>query len=198
MKRPIQHDTGFTLLEVLVALVVLGLVITGLGQGLRFGLDATVRQERQSIERGDLDAVDRLLRRLVTQIDPGTERDPALLAGTPAALAFTTDLGAAASALSTSRANVRLAVEASQLVLRWQPAIHAVRLTPPPQPEQAVLLDGIQRIDLAYFGSVGSTPPTWNTTWQERTPPLLIRIRLVFPQPTRHWPDIIAAPATPR
>lgn len=191
-----RRDAGFTLLEVLVALVVLGLVVTGLGQGLRFGLDATARQERIATERGDLDAVDRLLRALVLQIDPGTEREPALLKGDAASVSFTTDLGAAASALSTSRAEVRLAVEGQRLVLRWQPAIHAVRLAPAPPPGQVSLLDGVQRLDLAYWGATDEGPPAWHDAWQARFVPLLVRVRLVFPPGSaRRWPDIVAAPA---
>ena len=194
-----RRQAGFTLLEILVALVVLGLVVAGLSQGLRFGLRATARQERLAAERGDLDAVDRLLRRLVAQMDPGTSRTPGIAIGEAGAVTFTTDLGAAASALATTQAEVRLGVEGSALVLRWRPAPHAVRLVPPEPPRREVLLDGLQRLDLAYWGQAGDGPPAWQGAWQQPALPLLIRIRLVFAAGSgQHWPDIVAGPARPR
>ena len=198
-----KRDAGFTLLEILVALVVLGFVVAGLSQGLRFGLRATERMERLSVERGDLDAVDRLLRRLVTQMDPGTARTPSAIAGDQASLAFPTDLGAAASALATTHADVLLQAQAGRLVLRWRPTPHVVPLVPPPPPQDTVLLDGIDRIELSYWGAAGEAPPAWRSEWNQKTLPLLVRIRLVFPPAsppasTRHWPDIVAAPARPR
>ena len=193
------RERGFTLLEVLVALVVLGFVVAGLGEGLRFGLRATERQERFAAEHGDIEAVDGLLRRLVTQMDPGTSRTPAKLVGNASAVAFTTDLGSAASALATTQADVRLAVEAGRLVLSWRPVLHAVRFTPAPPPERAVLLERVEGMSLSYWGAEDGQSPGWRGTWSQNTLPLMVRIRLMFPDGSgRHWPDIVAGPARVR
>ena len=193
-----KRHAGFTLLEILVALVVLGFVIAGLSQGLRFGLRATERQERMSAEQGDLQAVDRLLRRLITQMDPGTARTPASAVGTSESLSFSTDLGAAADALATTTATVRLAAEEGKLVLRWRTDRHVIRFTPPPAPERTVVFDGLDRLELAYWGATDGQAAAWHQAWRQKTLPLLVRIRLVFPaQSGRRWPDIVAAPATP-
>lgn len=196
--KPTRRDRGFTLLEMLVALVVLGFVVAGLSQGLRFGLRATDRQERQSAERGDLDAIDRLLRRLIVQMEPGTSREPNPVIGDSNAVAFTTDLGDAARALATSQAEVRLAIESGRLVMAWRPFVHAQRLTPAPPPQRTVLLEGLDRIELAYWGREGDEPAAWRSAWQQKALPTLIRIRLIFqPGANRRWPDIVAAPARP-
>lgn len=193
-----RRERGFTLLEMLVALVVLGFVVAGLSQGLRFGLRATVRQERQSAERGDLDAVDRALRRLINQMEPGTSREPNLVLGEAAAVAFTTDLGDAARALATSQAEIRLSVENGRLVMAWRPFVHALRLAPAPPPQRTVLLDGLDRIEFSYWGQAGEGQAAWSSVWQQKALPALIRIRLVFqPGSTRRWPDIVAGPARP-
>ena len=194
-----SRDRGFTLLEVLVALVVLGFVAAGLAQGLRFGLQATDRLDRQSMQRGDIEAVDRLLRRLITQMDPGTSRTPNRAIGMPGSFAFTTDLGAAAGALGTTAARVTLRVDSGTLALAWRAAPHVTPLAAPPPPETRPLLDGIARLELAYWSAPPNAAPAWSSSWDQPTLPLLVRIRLIFPVGSnRHWPDIVAAPIMPK
>jgi general secretion pathway protein J len=56
------------------------------------------------------------------------------------------------------------------------------------------LIDGIQGIELAYFGSVaGDREPRWLPQWPSATNmPSLIRVRVNFPpDDPRVWPDLI-------
>lgn len=196
--KPGNSERGFTLLELLVALVLLGFVMTGVAQGLRFGLRATERQEQLAAQRGDMDAVDRLLRRLVAQMDPGTSRTPPVVLGDAGALSFTTDLGAAAGALNTTIADVRISVQDGRLLLRWRPAPHVARTAAPAAFSDVVVLEGVEAIAFQYWGSVGDAPSAWQNQWRERALPRLVRIRLVFsPGSARRWPDIVAAPVRP-
>ena len=192
---------GFTLLEVLVALVVLGFVMAGLSQGTRFGLRAWGAQSRLIDARGELDAVDRTLRRLVEGMDPGGPNQDPLIEGAADTLAFTSELPAAAAA-ATRRADVALLVDAGgRLVLRWTPRLNAVRFGPPPPPEEAELLRGVAGVDLAYWPRPTPDAPAagWRGGWTEKALPALVRIRLVFPPGDgRRWPDIVAAPMRER
>ncbi len=193
----IVRTAGFTLLEVLVALVVLGFLMVGLSQGVRFGLAAWGTQARIIDRRGDLDAVDRTLRRLVQQMDPGTRSDPPTIAGTEARLMFTSALPMTADAES---ADMLLAMDAGhRLLLRWTPHLHAKRTSPPPPPRSEVLLSGIERLQLAYWragpAGAGSAGAGWVRAWDARSLPALVRIRVLFPpRDHRHWPDLVAAP----
>ncbi len=188
------REAGFTLLEVLVALSVLGFLVLGLTQGTRYGLRAWDRQARLIAERGDLDAVDRVLRRLVEQMDPGSRTEAPRILGGAGALEFTTDLGPAAGALGTREADVRLSAEDGRLLLRWRPHLHAVRLGPPPPPTDTELLRGVERLELSYWGE-----GAWRSAWNEARPPELVRLRLRFPAgDARRWPDIVAAPLRER
>lgn len=190
------RQAGFTLLEVLVALVVLGFVVAGLTQGTRFGLQALDRQAAQAATVGELEAVDRVLRRLVAGMDAGNARDPPAVEGERDALRMVTDLGGAAAALGSGAAEVRLLVDVGRLTLRWTPARHVTPLGPPPPPRRAVLLDGVAGLEIAYWGPADEegASPGWQAAWARPSLPALIRFRLVFPPGSaRRWPDIVAA-----
>ncbi len=64
------RQAGFTLLEMLVALVVLGFLMIGLTQGVRAGLALWDAQTRRVGETAELDATARTLRRLLSGIAP--------------------------------------------------------------------------------------------------------------------------------
>ena len=75
MRRP----AGFTLLEILVALAVLGFLLLGLTQGARFGLAAWDSQARLLDRTGDLQVADRTLRRILSRLVPlDDDRRPGL------------------------------------------------------------------------------------------------------------------------
>jgi general secretion pathway protein J len=192
-----MSERGFTLLEILVALVVMGFLMIGLSQGTRFGLQALAMQSRDIDRYGDLDAVDRTTRRLIARMDPGSATRNATLRGTASSVAFTSDLPMAASGGSASRADMLLIVDAShRLTLRWTPHLHATRFGPAPRPQEAELLQGVDRIEFGYWQTGGSN---WQAAWTGRDLPALIRLRIVFPtQDPRSWPDIVAAPLLDR
>lgn len=191
-------DAGFTLLELLVALVVLGFILAGLSQGVRYGLRATDVQARTLAEQGELDAVDRALRRLIEQMDPSSARDGPGLRGGAARMVFASELPEAAVTQSggqpTRRAEVSLGVDgARRLVLRAVPRPAGKPFGPPPPPLETELLRGVDRIELAYWPR--GPAPRWTGAWTADSLPLLIRLRVVFPPgDRRRWPDIVAAP----
>jgi len=187
-------NAGFTLLETLVSLVVVGLILSGLAQGFRFGIAAWDAQSRLLAAGGDLDSVDRGLRRLVARMDPaGDEAHPPLLGG-PASMSFTAPLPEEAAVPGTRRAAMRLALEGDRLVLTWAPAPHATPLAPVRTSETEVLR-GVVRLELAYFGQAGQAPPAWRNTWTAPRLPDLVRVHIAFRAgDPRHWADIVEAP----
>ncbi len=195
-RRPnAQGDAGFTLLEVMVSLVILGFVVAGLAQGLRFGLSAWDRQARAIDHDGALDATDRTLRTLLAGMAPSVDASVPAILGTQNQLAFTATLPASAPAVPTRVADIVLGVDdAHALVLRWVPHLHAA-LFAPPAGQQAVLLPGVAGITFAYYrvpsaGQQGG----WVAQWAGVDPPLLVRVHIGFLDPAQHWPDLIVAP----
>lgn len=184
-----MRQAGFTLLELLVGLVVLGFIMAGLTQGVRYGLRAADAQSRLVDGRSELDSVDRALRRLLTQADPGSGRTGPTLRGTEGRIEFVSALPDAAAALPDQPASMALGLAGNRLLLRWSPRLHAKRLEPAAPPRETELLRGVRQIELAYWGS------GWQRGWDQAVLPGLIRLRITFPPgDPRHWPDIVAAP----
>jgi general secretion pathway protein J len=170
-------QAGFTLLETLVALVVLGFLVTGLVQGLRLGVFAWQTQTRKLSEQADVDASDRTLRSLIGRMDPGgfSPQRPTFT-GNARGLAFTTTLPDAAGLLAVQDADVTLGVsEDHEMQLLWLPH-YRNRIGPPPLPDRVVLRHDVDHLEVAYW----QAPKTgWQEEWIERALPKLIRIRVV-------------------
>src|SRR5262245_45925443 len=73
-----SRQSGFTLLELLVALAVFGLLVVGLSRSVRTGLDLWRAQSRQLGTTAEVDAAARTLRTLLASlpISPGVAADP--------------------------------------------------------------------------------------------------------------------------
>ena len=68
---------GFTLLEVLIALTVLGFLFAGLAQGVQFGLLAWATEAHLTSGNDDFNVLDNTLRHLIEVADPGDDLDSA-------------------------------------------------------------------------------------------------------------------------
>jgi prepilin-type N-terminal cleavage/methylation domain-containing protein len=187
---------GFTLLEVLVALAVLGLLAVALSQGVHFGVLAWRDEARRSVTADDLATLDGTLRRLIEGIDPGDDLDPAPVTATRDRLECITRLVGVDGPVPARRMQAVLLVDRNhRLVLRWRQYPRATRIGDPLPLTETELLRGISRIELAFQREDGR----WLGTWQSPDPPALVRIRLRFePNDTQRWPDIVAAPRRDR
>ncbi len=191
---------GFTLLEVLAALAVLGLLLAGLSQGMQFGLRAWDMQARDVAWRNDIEAADRSIRLVIGRLRSAAElRDRPALIGGPQSCELVTLLPPHATDLAGPVA-ARLEVDAAhRLVLRWLPEPHVTWFGPPAPPQEAVLLDRVERVEFAYWKQQAGGGGGWQRAWGEAEPPSLVRLRIVFPRgDARRWPDIVAAPRLDR
>lgn len=194
MSRLASRASGFTLLEVLVTLVVLGLLLVTLTEGTRVGLRAWAMDGRVADRVNGLETTDRALRQLIERALPQDQRsNDGGLVGDAHTLSFTTTLPEGYGARSTHEADVSLRVSSNhRLELLWRP--HYSRwIVRPPAPSVIPLVDGVERLDIGYLqpGSQGR----WSATWPKRSLPPLVRLSIVFPAgDERHWPDIVIAP----
>jgi general secretion pathway protein J len=191
-----SNQKGFTLLEVLVSLVLLGLLLAALGQGLRFGLSAWELQKKAVDRTESLEATDRALRLLIEGMDPGViggVQPPVV--GRQDRMSFVAPLPAAVAI--DRRAEMTLIVaDQGRLVLRWRAHRHEKPFGALPRETDALLLEGVERLELAYWKPRGRNfDGGWVDEWAQPGLPGLVRIRLHFGEKDpRHWPDIVVAP----
>ena len=190
-----HRSAGFTLMETLVSLIVLGFIIGGLAQGMRFGVSVWDRQVRTIDRDSALDSTDRVLRMLLSRMAPGDDPQVPAIDGDAERLSFTADLPVNAPASPMRLADVTLDESADdRLVLRWTTHLHARRLVRP-LVQRSILLSGVRRLRFAYFRpQTAHDAAGWVTSWQSANPPELVRMHIEFLDRSRHWPDVIVAP----
>ena len=196
-----HRQSGFTLLELLVALTVLGFLVVALNQGVRTGLEFWGVQNRQIARTAELDTTARVLRALLSGIpilpsataNPGGPTVAPSFAGKADELTFVGDLpnGLGGSQL----ADIKLTLHGQRLVLVWSPHRHELAGAKPAATETA-LMSGVDRLQLAYWGPPSpGAPERWLAEWDGPPLPKLIRVRLILVKgDNRPWPDLIAAP----
>jgi general secretion pathway protein J len=196
-------ESGFTLAELLVALLILSLMAGMLAGGIGVAGAITTRQ-RTSTE--ELDAVvnaQRLLAaRLATLVPvPRFDAGGAVVNvnGTARAFRFVAPAPPGAEP-DTLRHYWLRQTEAGDLVLQSASIRHRdIDLNDPaaPQWETLSLLSGVAAVRLAYFGEDRMNPGRrWLGFWRDRQqPPELIRVSVDFaPADRRRWPDLVVRP----
>ncbi len=170
-----RPDSGFTLLEMLVSIAILGLILVALTSGVRFAGDAWTLQQERSARRGDADAVQHALRQMLQSASG--------IRGSDQALAFTGKLPAALA--REGLFDITLSGSDNRLTLSW----HAHSKVAPPDQGEAVLLDRATDFQLSYY----KPPNGWQPVTKAKEPPSLVKIRLRLPG-GRQWPALIVAP----
>lgn len=196
------RTAGFTLLEVLVSLVLLGFVLVALAGGIQFGARAWNAQETREAKGAELDAVYKLLRRLIVDARPlalitnGSPGIPLYMNGQPNGMSFVSDLPEAIG--RGGNYDVVLALGGDgRLVLRWRPHMRTAPGGSAPSYEETELIRGVEALEIRYFAPPSAGQESgWLSEWRRPTAlPALVQVKLRFAKgDSRHWTNLVVAP----
>lgn len=202
--NPIRRSQGFTLLELLIGMTLVGFILSLLFAGLNLGTRSWEAGEQRMVTSSRQAVVVDFIRRAIEQTYPLRwrvgEEDRLAFAGEAESLRFvgTVAMHDGASGNHLIALDLVDGETGRDLVMRWQlPDPGAPGFEPIEQAEPKVLIKAVQEMALAYFGAQSETEdPAWHDQWiDQKTPPELIRLQLTM-ENGETWPDIVAAPRT--
>jgi general secretion pathway protein J len=207
-------ERGFTLLELLVAITLLGILMAALLGGLRLGARVWETGEERLDAVARVQVVQDFLRQRLTEALPfevavlaESGRSQFAFDGATDEMRFAGNLpeqlGAGVFLMQLTLAAGGADGRRRDLVLRWQPLeLEDVPVEDPPEPEERILLAGVEGLELAYFGTLDPREaPDWWPQWsnEQGAFPGLIRIQVVFAEDDlRRWPELVVHPMVDR
>ena len=186
---------GFTLVELLIAIALFGLILTGLYSGLRMATRASDAGEAHATDSDELRAVMGFLRFELGQVYPLVFSDEddqqVIFEGEPDRLMFVARLpqhrGVEGAYL------ISLVADQDRLVLRY-------RLTKPDRQylfesgdtgKEVVLVPGVENVGFSYYGKRGRSARFYSRWDDPERLPKLLRMRIRPKGRGVHWPDLI-------
>lgn len=191
-QRPTANsgEAGYTLVELLIVLTLLGVLSLLLVSGLNFGVRAWELGEGSSLAVREVATAQARLRRALTEAYPSLDTtDPthphvAFEGGKESANFIAPDR------LTTNAGRARITIEMSDgaLVLRARDELAVDGTT-----RDEVLLRNVAGLSFAYLGADGAS---WANEWREQTRlPRLIRLTVTFAHGDRRtWSPFVVAP----
>lgn len=200
---PSRRDSGFTLLELLVALVLLGMVSTlGFG-GLRLGMNALAKAP---VTPSEVPVLQRMVRGWLAQAAPvllgnGGPDSTVAFVGEPDRIVWTGPLPERFAAPGLNRIAMALerTEEGGELTMTWRPHRPDEPMNGPgdgPLAEGAAggsrpVLTGVSGLRFRYFGAErDGDPPDWTDRWDgRRVLPRMVEVSVDLPAADRRvWP----------
>ncbi len=186
---------GFTLMEVMIALVLISLVMAMLFAGLRSVARSWDAAEARTSDGSQIRAVEEFLRAKLRQswsVQVRHDRGAfSAFSGDSEQLRFVAPMMNQLGPPGLYLVEIRL--EKDVLSLRLAPYDHEVGEDALDESESYPLIEGVNKFEVGYYGALDRTQdPEWVEEWQEQpNPPLMVRIAV-----QRHgvnWPELVVA-----
>lgn len=206
MTGPKPHGTeaGFTLVELLVVITLVGLISVALFGGLRFGIRVWEVGAYRSERLAEIEIAQSLFRRLLRRaILTANAKGDITFEGDEEGLQFTAPAPAqfGLGGIYLFEIVTERAEKGDDLVLRWQ----LFRADDEDEPfgedsESRVLIEGIEGLTIGYFGVLDSLgrpeEPDWESNWKDADIlPQMVSFTIAFDrEDDRVWPELNIAP----
>lgn len=193
---------GFTLVELLVAITLVGLMTVVLFGGLRFGTRASNAVAARTDRVAEIATIYDFMQSELTDARALASSGDTATAlpnfdGEPDSLSF---IAVPPPYLAIGGFHLlHVALEGNQpprrLTVTWQPVPRGALSAPATTLQPSVVLEKIRSVEFGYFGVFDQNrPPEWQNRWSDRTAlPLLVRLRIVWADGSRA-PDLVVAP----
>jgi general secretion pathway protein J len=190
------HHRGFTLIEMLVALALMGLIAVILITSLQIGGHTWQRVMRAASSTEDIAQAQETLRLRLSSLYPVDRADasrPGFLSSNGASLEFS---GAAPDSTADGILRYQIAVSATSGALEvrsWPDQDHLEGLSHDSKPE--ALLSHVASMAVQFWLKPDAAPGRWVGRWDSKEIPRLIRIDVAFSADgKRRWPPLYIEP----
>lgn len=183
-----RGQRGFTLIEVVLAMVLLGAIMLMIYNGLSFALRSWDAADTNGRRVADRRLAENFLRRELTELFPMRFKDPLQLKmafeGGADRIRFVSARPPGIQMGGLSLVSVELRDDRERrtrdlVMFRAMPDDEAKDFGPLEKAESHLLLAGVERVEFAYFGSENEfVEPKWYDTWQYPKVPNLVRMRV--------------------
>lgn len=192
-----EQEAGFTLLELLIATALLGLLSLVLLGSAQFGVQVWARSEgaisgSNSVRRVQITLSEELARAYPLFVGSATSGAHIDFDGASDRLTFLAPDHTLRGAMARTSIMTEEGEEGTNLV-----STSALELSAGSPSDKTVLFRGVKSLSLSYFGSDrDGEHPSWRNDWRGKTKlPSLIRIRIAFVDKQKaSWPDLVVAP----
>ncbi len=181
------QSSGYSLVELVVVMLLLGMIALACESGLHFGTQVWSHTETRAQSEGQVVSSQTILRALLAHILPRAKGDDITFEGEPTAISFDVVPPQAFQAGGTAHAQLRIvsSQNAAQLVLEMQ------SIAAPAFKRRAILDGDVGLMRFAYLDASGQSQ-TWLSYWRDRNRlPAAIRISTAD---TKTWPTLIVRP----
>jgi general secretion pathway protein J len=189
----ITTDAGFTLLELLVALLLFSIISGLLYSGLSFSMKSLSAAEKRSYEVNHVLAIQAFMRSKVATIrliNSNPLDGEAAFKGQQHQLEFVSDVPQSVTSGGLAFYQISLNDNSQKPALQVSLANYPKDDTL----QEDIAIEGISEFTLMYFGKrVGEQENTWHEQWQEKNHlPLLVKIEMGTPAGL-NWPAQVVA-----
>ncbi len=202
MFSPRQKDTGFTLIEVLVAISLLSLILVLLFNTLFTTSRSWHLGQTKINTNNDLRIASGFIRKYINQAVPIQWQDNGkkqlLFFGNEHEITFVTNLPSHRGGGGLYLVSLRSSEgQSKHLMIQYQYAdtgqINSIINSK--QNDETILIENIEQLEFSYFGKKEQKDdPDWHSDWNDALlMPELVRCRLSQKDPARIWPEMLMA-----